>query len=48
MMLRVVLALGLVLMVSACGTKSALLKPNGEPTPKSEKDPSQPDSPITR
>lgn len=48
MMLRIVLAVGLALSVAACGTKSNLLKPNGDPTPKTEKDPSQPPSPITR
>lgn len=48
MTLRFFLAVSLVLALSACGTKSNLLKPNGQPTPKSEKDPSQPPTPIER
>ena len=48
MILRLVLALSLALSVAACGTKSNLLKPDGDPTPKGQKDPSQPPSPITR
>ncbi len=48
MKLRLVLLVGLALAVAACGTKSNLLKPDGNPTPKSEKDPSQPPNPITR
>jgi len=46
--LRLVVAIGLALTIAACGTKSNLLKPDGNPTPKSEKDPSQPPNPITR
>lgn len=48
MKLRHVLIIALSLAVAACGTKSNLLKPNGDPTPKSQKDPSQPPNPITR
>ncbi|HWU24761.1 MAG TPA: hypothetical protein VN154_00030 [Rhizomicrobium sp.] len=48
MKLRLVVAIGLALTIAACGTKSNLLKPDGNPTPKSEKDPSQPPNPITR
>ena len=45
---RVALIIALALSVAACGTKSNLLKPDGNPTPKSEKDPSQPPNPIAR
>jgi hypothetical protein len=48
MKLRLALVIGLALAVAACGTKSNLLKPDGDPTPKSQKDPSQPPNPITR
>jgi predicted small lipoprotein YifL len=48
MKLRLALVIGLSLAVAACGTKSALLKPDGDPTPKSQKDPSQPPNPISR
>jgi predicted small lipoprotein YifL len=48
MILRIALALSLFVAVAACGTKSNLLKPDGDPTPKTQKDPSQPPSPITR
>jgi predicted small lipoprotein YifL len=48
MMLRLVLALSLVLALPACGTKSALLMPDGKPTPKGQKDPSEPPVPIVR
>ena len=47
-LLRLVLVLSLALAVPACGTKSNLLKPNGDPTPKGQKDPAQPPVPITR
>jgi predicted small lipoprotein YifL len=48
MKLRLALVIGLSLAVAACGTKSNLLKPDGDPTPKSQKDPSQPPNPISR
>jgi hypothetical protein len=48
MKLRFALVIGLSLAVAACGTKSALLKPDGDPTPKSQKDPSQPPNPVSR
>ena len=48
MKLHLALVIGLSLAVAACGTKSALLKPDGDPTPKSQKDPSQPPNPISR
>jgi len=34
--------------VAACGVKNDLVKPNGQPTPKSERDPSLPPSPTGR
>lgn len=39
-----VLAIG----IGGCGTKTELLKPDGKPTPRDERDPSQPPSPISR
>jgi predicted small lipoprotein YifL len=48
MMLRLAIALMLALSVSACGVKTDLLLPNGKPTPKTQKDPSQPPQPIGR
>ncbi|MDE2183413.1 MAG: hypothetical protein KGJ78_10375 [Alphaproteobacteria bacterium] len=46
--LRIVLALALLLIAAGCGVKSDLLKPDGQPTQKSEKDPSRPPSPMGR
>ena len=34
--------------LTACGVKNQLVKPNGQPTPKSERDPSQPPQPTGR
>jgi predicted small lipoprotein YifL len=48
MLMRLVVVVSLALAISACGTKSNLLKPNGDPTPKTQKDPSQPPNPISR
>jgi predicted small lipoprotein YifL len=48
MMVRLVLALSLLLALPACGTKSALLMPDGKSTPKGTRDPSEPPVPITR
>jgi hypothetical protein len=45
---RLFLVLSLALAVPACGTKSNLLKPDGDPTPHNQKDPSQPPNPISR
>ena len=42
------LAAVLVLALSACGVKSDLMRPNGNPTPKSEDDPSKPPYPLGR
>jgi predicted small lipoprotein YifL len=46
--LRVIVALALMMPVAACGTKTELLMPNGKPTPRDQRDPSQPPSPISR
>jgi predicted small lipoprotein YifL len=46
--LRLALAFALLLSASGCGVKSDLLKPDGQPTQKSDKDPSKPPSPIGR
>jgi predicted small lipoprotein YifL len=48
MILRLLIVLGLVFAVPACGIKSDLLMPNGKPTPKNQKDPSRPPQPIGR
>jgi len=39
-----ILAMG----IAGCGTKTELLKPDGKPTSRDERDPSQPPSPISR
>jgi len=46
--LNLALALALLLSVSGCGVKSDLVMPDGKATPKGEKDPSKPPSPIGR
>jgi hypothetical protein len=48
MSLRLLLALALALSLGACGVKSDLDKPNGQPTQKNEKDNSRPPAPIGR
>jgi predicted small lipoprotein YifL len=47
-LLKLFLAFALTLPVAACGTKTELLKPDGKPTPRDQRDPSQPPSPISR
>ena len=47
-LLKLTLAAGLAFGIAGCGTKTELLKPDGKPTPKDERDPSQPPSPISR
>ena len=42
MKLRAILALALALAVWGCGVKNDLVMPDGNPTPKGEKDPSKP------
>jgi len=46
--LRLALAFAFLLAVSGCGVKSDLVMPDGKVTPKGEKDPSKPPSPIGR
>jgi predicted small lipoprotein YifL len=46
MILRLFLVMALTLSAAACGTKSNLDLPNGNATPKGEKDPSRPPHPI--
>lgn len=45
---RLLIAFALVLPAAGCGTKTELLMPNGKPTPRDQRDPSQPPSPISR
>jgi hypothetical protein len=45
MNLRLVFALWLALAVASCGVKNDLVTPDGNPTPKGEKDPSKPPPP---
>ena len=45
---KVTLALTLAVGIAGCGTKTELLKPDGKPTPRDERDPSQPPNPISR
>lgn len=47
-LLKKTLALALAFTIAGCGTKTELLKPDGKPTPRDERDPSQPPSPISR
>jgi predicted small lipoprotein YifL len=42
MTLRLVLVLSLALAIASCGVKNDLVTPDGNPTPKGEKDPSKP------
>jgi predicted small lipoprotein YifL len=44
--MRFLLALLLAFGISACGVKSELVKPDGKPTPKDQRDPSRPPQPI--
>ena len=43
---RILLIIGLAIAVSACGTKSNLILPNGKDNPKGQRDPSRPPQPI--
>jgi len=45
---RLALAFAYLLTVSGCGVKDELLKPDGKPTQKGDKDPSQPPQPMGR
>jgi predicted small lipoprotein YifL len=46
MILRLFLVMALALSAASCGTKSNLDLPNGNQTPKGQKDPSRPPHPI--
>jgi hypothetical protein len=47
-MLRIILSFALLIPAAGCGTKTELLMPNGKPTPRDQRDPSQPPSPLSR
>jgi len=47
-MKQLALLLALALLVTACGVKSDLIKPNGQTTPKEEPNPSKPPYPLGR
>jgi predicted small lipoprotein YifL len=48
MILRLFLIASLAVAVTACGTKSQLILPDGKGNPHGQKDPSQPPQPIGR
>jgi predicted small lipoprotein YifL len=47
-MRRFAILAALALLVSGCGVKNDLIKPNAQTTPKDEKDPSKPPYPLGR
>lgn len=47
-MRRLLILLALPFLLSACGVKSDLVRPNGKPTAKGDKDPSKPPYPLGR
>lgn len=47
-MKKLILFAALSLLVTACGVKNDLVKPNGRPAPKDQADPSKPPYPIGR
>ncbi|HEX2759462.1 MAG TPA: hypothetical protein VHM27_03065 [Rhizomicrobium sp.] len=47
-MKHVLIIVALSLLVTACGVKNDLVKPNGQATPRDEPDPSKPPYPIGR
>ena len=47
-MKTVLIFAALALMLTGCGVKNDLVKPNGQTTPKDEKDPSKPPYPLGR
>jgi len=46
--LRGLILLLMLASLAACGVKNQLVKPDGKPTPRSERDPSQPPQPTGR
>jgi len=47
-MRRVLILVALSLLVTACGVKNDLVKPNGQPSQRDEPDPSRPPFPLGR
>jgi predicted small lipoprotein YifL len=47
-MKRFILLAMLALTVAACGVKNDLIKPNGQSTPRDQRDPSKPPYPLGR
>jgi hypothetical protein len=47
-MRHVLIVVALSLLVTACGVKNDLVKPNGQATPRDESDPSKPPFPLGR
>ncbi len=47
-MRRILVMLGIALALTACGVKSDLTRPNGQPNPPDTQDPSKPPQPIGR
>ena len=47
-MRHVLILVALSLLVTACGVKNDLVKPNGQATPRDEPDPSRPPFPLGR
>jgi predicted small lipoprotein YifL len=46
--LKLTLVAALAVSIAGCGTKTELLKPDGKPTARNERDPSQPPNPLSR
>jgi predicted small lipoprotein YifL len=46
--LKLTLVVTLAVSIAGCGTKTELLKPDGKPTARDERDPSQPPNPLSR
>ncbi len=47
-MKRILAIFGIALVLAACGVKSDLTRPNGQPNPPGRDDPSKPPQPIGR
>jgi hypothetical protein len=47
-MKRIAVIIALSLLAASCGVKNELVKPNGQPTPHTENDPSKPPYPLGR
>jgi predicted small lipoprotein YifL len=46
--MKKILLLLMLASLAACGVKNQLVKPDGQPTPRGERDPSQPPAPTGR